>query len=207
MNGIRNFFSAALLVAVAASSQAESLWNTSTNNEMSMFADRKATQVGDILTVVVSESTTLNKNVNKATGTTTSIKYDISSLLFPSTTTGLGKHNGSLPNITMQPNDSFSGSGSINDSSSVSSSLTVIVVDVLPNGNLVIEGAKQVDMEGEVQYAIVRGIIRRDDVLADNTVDSARIASAQVQFMSKGELSKAQKKGWLNKFWDTVNVF
>ena len=146
----------------------------------------------------------MNKNVNKNTGSNTVMNYGITSLLYP----GIGKHNGAMPSVAIGPNtDSFTGSGSVSDSSSVNSSLTVLVVDTLPNGNLVIEGAKQVDMGGEIQYAIVRGIIRCDDVMANNTVDSTRIASAQVQFMSKGDLSKAQKKGWINKFWDTVNVF
>lgn len=192
-------------LSIAKPAIAESLWNAETNNELSMFADRTAAKVGDILTVVVSENTTMNKNVNKATGSNTVMDYGIANLIFSGS--GLGKHNGTFPGVSINPNDSFSGNGSISDSSSVSSSLTVLVVDTLPNGNLVIEGAKQVDMEGEIQYAIVRGVVRRDDVLANNTIDSTRIASAQVKFLSKGDLKEARKKGWLNKFWDKVNIF
>lgn len=194
------------LLLIGSQGFGESLWHSEKNNEVAMFSDRKATQLGDILTVVVSESTSMNKNVSKNSSSSAQLNYGISSLFFPGS--GLGKHNGSLPSATMNPTtDTFTGSGNVSDSSSVSASLTVLVVDTLPNGNLVIEGAKQIDMGGEIQYAIVRGIIRKDDVTAANTVDSTRVASAQVQFMSKGDLAKARKKGWISKFWDTVNIF
>jgi flagellar L-ring protein precursor FlgH len=83
----------------------------------------------------------------------------------------------------------------------------VTVVDVLPNGNLVIEGSRFVSYSGEKQYATLRGIVRLDDITNTNTVASSSIADARVEFLSEGTISASQRKGWLSRVIDTVNPF
>jgi len=83
----------------------------------------------------------------------------------------------------------------------------VTVVDVLPNGNLVIEGAKIIRAGKDSQYAYMRGIVRPVDVTRENTVLSTQIADAQVEFIPEGELTEAQKKGWLLRAWEKIKPF
>jgi flagellar L-ring protein precursor FlgH len=82
--------------------------------------------------------------------------------------------------------------------------VAVTVVDVLPNGNLVVEGAKIIRAGQESQYAYMRGIVRPIDIASDNTILSTKIADAQVEFIPEGELTEAQKKGWLVRMWDKI---
>jgi len=80
-------------------------------------------------------------------------------------------------------------------------------MDVLPNGNLVIEGLREISFSQERQFASLHGIVRPYDIQPDNTVDSTNIAGAQVQIVSEGTLTDAQKKGWLLKLNDKTNPF
>ena len=81
------------------------------------------------------------------------------------------------------------------------------VVDVLPNGNMVVEGQLRTAFSGEKQDAVVRGTVRPDDVMANNTLYSYNIADATIQFISKGTITDAQRKGWLTKVWDKLTPF
>jgi flagellar L-ring protein precursor FlgH len=80
----------------------------------------------------------------------------------------------------------------------------VTVTDVLPNGNLVIEGVRVVSFSGETQYVVLRGIVRRDDIARDNSVVSTNIADARVEFHSEGSLTDAQKRGWLARIYERL---
>jgi flagellar L-ring protein precursor FlgH len=119
----------------------------------------------------------------------------------------LGKHNGSLPATSFSGKNAFSGSGDIKNSQSLSGQAAVLVSDVLPNGNLVIEGARVITFSGETQYVVLHGIVRVDDVTSANTVVSTNIADVRVEFISEGELTDAQKRGWLTKLVDTLKPY
>ena len=75
---------------------------------------------------------------------------------------------------------------------------------VLPNGNLVIQGVRVVTFSGETQYVVLHGIVRRDDIAPDNSVQSTNIADARVEFYAEGALTDAQKRGWLAKIFEKV---
>ena len=92
----------------------------------------------------------------------------------------------------------------MSNSITVTNRTSVTVVDVLPNGNMVIEGAKIIKAGKETQYAYLRGVVRPVDVKADNTILSTQVADAQVEFVPEGDLSDAQKKGWLLRAWEKV---
>jgi flagellar L-ring protein precursor FlgH len=95
----------------------------------------------------------------------------------------------------------------VNNTQSLTARAAVLVTDVLPNGNLVIEGARQVTFSGETQYVVLRGIVRPDDVVTGNTVLSSNIADARVEFLSEGNLTDAQKRGWLSKLYEKLRPF
>lgn len=83
----------------------------------------------------------------------------------------------------------------------------MLVADVLPNGNLVIEGVRRVSFSGETQHVVLRGVIRPADVSTSNTILSTNIADARLEFLSEGELSSAQKRGWLSKLYEALRPF
>ena len=83
----------------------------------------------------------------------------------------------------------------------------MLVIDRLPNGNLIIEGARELSVSGETQYVIIRGIVRRDDIDKDNTIISSKIASAHVEFLEKGAIASAQKQGWIAQLLNVANIW
>jgi flagellar L-ring protein precursor FlgH len=209
--------------------QADSLWLRASNNEQGMFADKRARNVGDILTVVVQENSTttqaqeiktydktqsafgpvLNNVVNQFISQIPTLITAATGVKTPSAS-GSTDSNATVtgvPIIDLGTESKFNGGGTQTGRFTVSNRTAVTVVDVLPNGNLVVEGRKIVRAGKETQYAYLRGIIRAADVLRDNTTFSTNIADAQVEYIPEGELTEAQKKGWLLNAWDKVKPF
>jgi flagellar L-ring protein precursor FlgH len=136
-----------------------------------------------------------------------SLNAAITSALYNPATSGLLTKKGALPAINYSSDSEFNGGGSINNAETITAQVAVHVVDVLPNGNMVVEGQLRTSFSGEKQDAVVRGIIRPDDVMANNTLYSYNIADATIQFSSRGTITDAQRKGWFTKVWDKVSPF
>jgi flagellar L-ring protein FlgH len=83
----------------------------------------------------------------------------------------------------------------------------VRVIDVLPNRNLVIEGTRETSFGGETQTAVLRGVVRTEDVAANNTIFSYNVADATISYVSKGVVSDSQRKGWFTRIWDKITPF
>jgi flagellar L-ring protein precursor FlgH len=112
-----------------------------------------------------------------------------------------------LPAIAFNSDHKHDGSGSINNSESIVAYVAARVIDVLPNRNMVIEGSRETAFGGERQTVVLRGIVRLDDVSANNTVYSYNIADASIHIISKGTITDATNKGWFNRIWDKLNPF
>ena len=194
---------AALLSALPAVSAADSLWPANRANERGMIADRKASSTGDILTIVVSESVAAQNSQSTKSNRDSSISDAVTSFLYPST----GLHKGALPNISFGGKATYDGGGDISNNQSLVSRAAVLVTDVLPNGNLVIEGARVVTFSGETQYVVLHGLVRPTDITPANTILSSNIADARVEFYSEGQLTDAQKRGWLSKLYQKLRPF
>lgn len=193
---------ATLLLALGgAGASAQSLWPTSASR--GMFADRRAAARGDILTIIVAESAVAQSSQSKKSSRESSLEDAISRFIYPST----GLHKGELPGMSAAGKSGYSGGGETSNSQSLSARAAVTVTDVLPNGNLVIEGVRVVTFSGETQYVVLRGIVRSDDIGRDNSVVSTNIADARVEFHAEGALTDAQKRGWLSKAYETLRPF
>ncbi|MES2695887.1 MAG: flagellar basal body L-ring protein FlgH [Verrucomicrobiota bacterium] len=188
------------LFVFSSRARAESLWPTSTQGTRSMFADRKASAKGDILTIIVAESAVAQSSQSKTSKRDSTVEDAITRFIYP----GLGTHKGALPGIGATGKSSYSGGGDVANSQSISSRAAVLVTDVLPNGNLVIEGVRVVTFSGETQYVVLRGLVRPDDIARDNAVVSTNIADARVEFHAEGTLTEAQKRGWLAKVYEKL---
>ena len=185
---------------------ADSLWKEDMA-PASMFADKKAHRVGDIVTVVIQENNGTSRNNNTTTSRTSGINSSVSSFLYPPSASGLLTKGGKLPAISMTGANTFDGGGTIANQETIAAQIAVKVIDVLPNGNLVLEGRRQTAFSGEKMEAVLRGTVRFDDVTSTNTVFSFNIADASIQYISKGALTDAQKRGWFTTVWDKISPF
>lgn len=183
----------------------DSLWQDDT--APSMFADKRAHKVGDILTIIVQESQVASKEATTKTSRKSSVDAAINTFLYSPQASGLLTKQGKLPAMAFANKNDFEGGGQVNNSEKITTRVAVRVVDTLPNGNLVIEGRRETAFSGERQEAILRGTVRSTDVMANNTVFSYNIADATIQFVSKGPITGAQKKGWFTRLWDKLSPF
>ncbi|HEY3756996.1 MAG TPA: flagellar basal body L-ring protein FlgH [Opitutaceae bacterium] len=183
--------------------RADSLWATAGGDPLSMFADRKAHRVGDIVTVVINEAAAASSTQNKQSTRSSTLNDSVTQFIFPSALT----HAGSTPSLQLSGASNYAGGGQVTNSNSVTSRAAVLVTDVLPNGNMVIEGVRLLTFSGESQYIVLHGIVRSDDIGSDNTIDSTNIAEARVEVISQGALTQAQKQGWLSKVYESLRPF
>jgi flagellar L-ring protein precursor FlgH len=180
---------------------AQSLWHDDVSKPM--FADKRANSVGDILTIVVQESSSANKNNETKTEKQSSWTAAITSFLFP----GWGAVKGSMPAINYNSDLKHDGNGAINNSETIIAQVAVKVIDVLPNKCLVVEGKRDTSFGGEHQTIVLHGIVRADDVSAANTVLSYNVADATISITGTGSVSDITKKGWFTRIVDKLNPF
>lgn len=203
------FSGSALLVALffllPATAHCQSLWVDGTST--SIFGDKRSLTVGSIITIAVSENSTENKNNATATERKSSLSAAITSFLFPPGATPIGTVGGQLPAMAYNSDAVHNGSGTISDSETIVAQIAVQIIDVLPNGNLVVQGKRETSFSHEQQQIILRGIIRPDDILPNNTVFSYNVADATIQIIGKGTVSDGTNKGWFVRFWDKLNPF
>jgi len=173
-----------------------SLYQTS---NMLLFEDPRPHKIGDLLTVVLQEST----NASKTASTSTS-KSDDNTLNSP-TLFGNPVTNGGteILNTDYAQDRSFSGEGDSSQSNSLTGNITVTVVDVLSNNNLVVQGEKWLTLNQGDEYVRIQGVVRPQDVRSDNTVLSTRIADAQIAYSGEGFVQESNEQGWLAQFFNS----
>ncbi len=192
-------------LALAGGAAADSLWQL--DSPGSLVADRKAVAIGDILTVLVQESSTASKDNSTKTGKKTGVDASLETILFSPTASGLFTHNGQLPAMKFSGSQDFDGGGTIENTEQIVAKIPVRVVDVLPNRHLVVEGTRHTSFGGEKQDIILRGVVRPEDIAANNTVFSYHVADATIQIVNKGTVTDSQRKGWLTRLWEVVTPF
>jgi flagellar L-ring protein precursor FlgH len=168
--------------------------------QMELFADLKARRVGDVLTITLNESTAAAKTaVTKTTKTTSAI------------TTGPTLFGRSIMptkgvpifNTTLSGADAFDGEGASSQSNSLAGALTVTVIDVQANGNLVVQGDKTLKLNQGDEFVHISGVIRTADIQSNNTVTSDKLADAKISYSGKGVIDSANRMGWLARFFNS----
>ncbi len=169
---------------------AQSLW---TDNRRGVFADRRASQVGDILSIVISEtsttSQTLSNSNSKSGNQNLSAGTGIFSFLAAASASG---------------SDSFKANGSANNTNTATGNVTVTVVEVKDNGNLVVEGTQSIWNNKNEHKITVTGVVRPDDIAYDNTISSNKVADATLKFDGKGPLNAKQRQGILTQIFNIL---
>ncbi len=166
--------------------------------QMQLFNDQLAHQVGDVITVVLQEST-VSKKSSKS-----SIKKESSNdmpapTLFGDSLELMGKE---LSASIDQKRD-FDGEAKADQSNSLSGNITVTVADVLPNGNLLVRGEKWMELNNGDEFIRISGLVRPQDIEPDNTVISTRLANARITYSGKGQFADANHMGWFSRFFNS----
>ncbi|WP_248679419.1 flagellar basal body L-ring protein FlgH [Sinimarinibacterium sp. CAU 1509] len=173
------------------------------DNNIVLFEDRKARQVGDILTILLVEKTDASKSANTSTSKGTSIGINPPTIAGRPVTVG----GTEVLNFDVGTEQSFEGSGDSNQSNALSGSLSAMVTRVMPNGNLVISGQKQIALNQGSETVSVEGIVRPADIQPGNTVTSDRIANAKIKYGGKGVVDGANSMGLVARFFNAFFPF
>jgi flagellar L-ring protein precursor FlgH len=178
-----------------------SLWQAASTG---LADDLKARRRGDIITVVISEQASASKQASTGTTRGSSMSAGIPKLLGLETT-GIKNWMDLSQMVSASFDSKYDGSGSTSRQETLQATISAKVLDVLSNGNMTIEGRRNVKVNNEDQIIVLTGTVRSRDVSADNTVSSALIADARIAYSGKGVLSDRQNPGWLmnvfDKFW------
>jgi flagellar L-ring protein FlgH len=168
--------------------------------QIELFADLKARRVGDVLTIRLTEVTNASKSAVTKTSKTTSVNNTGPTILGKTITAG------GVPifTTTLAGADSFDGEGSSTQGNSLAGSLTVTVMEVQTNGNLVVQGDKTLKLNQGDEFVHVSGVVRFADIQADNTVTSDRVSDAHISYSGKGVINSANRMGWLARFFNSA---
>ncbi|MGR5448617.1 flagellar basal body L-ring protein FlgH [Vibrio sp. PNB22_3_1] len=159
-------------------------------SSITLYKDRRAYRVGDILTVVLDEKTESQKSSSSAFGKTTGVNVGVPTL------GGLGLDDF---NASLNSDRSFDGSAAANQGNRLSGSITVTIHEVFPNGVLRVVGEKWMKLNQGDEYIRLSGNIRAEDIGSDNRVSSERLADARISYAGQGVLSDSNEPGWLTR--------
>ena len=187
-----------------ASYAANSLWR---NGSRAFFKDQRAHQVGDILTVTV--NFTDKANIANETQRSRTNKEDPGVTDFLGSKLLSGNAAKVLPGklLTADSTASSDGKGSVQRQENLQTSVAAVVTQVLPNGNLVVEGKQEIRVNFEVRELVVAGIVRPEDIQSDNTIDSSKIAQARIAYGGRGQITDVQQPRYGQQVLDVLLPF
>lgn len=169
------------------------------NTGLTLFSDRKAQRVGDIITVILSERTSSSKSSNIEITKDNEINSSLSNGLL-----GLGPtYKGNPMDTDIESEREFAGEADADQSNQLQGNISVTVVDVFPNGTLAVRGEKWITLNRGDEYIRISGLVRPDDVSPENTVLSTRIANARITYSGEGDIANSQRMGWLSNFFNS----
>lgn len=166
---------------------------------LQLYSDRRARDVGDLLTITLLENTTAQTSANTATNKESNLSLGTPSILGAPVTLG-GKD---ILSATAKGARDFTGKGNSAQSNRLQGNVTVTVVQRLPNGNLVVQGQKNLRLNQGDELVQVQGIVRPGDISADNTVPSSRVAEARIVYGGRGPVAQSNAMGWLSRFFNS----
>jgi len=183
---------------------ANSLWR---NGSRAFFRDQRAARVGDLLTVTV--NITDKANIANETQRSRTAKEDagISDFAGKQLLTGSAAKVLGSRMLTADSNSSNDGKGSVNRQEALQTNVAAVVTQVLPNGNLVVEGKQEIRVNFEIRELIVAGIVRPEDIQSDNTIDSSKIAQARIAYGGRGQITDVQQPRYGQQVMDVLLPF
>lgn len=195
-----------MVIAVFASTtQAGSIWAKRDKVQKNLYADDTARKIGDVLTVVISETTKIDNKVKRSLEKTTERSVDWDGKI------GIDHILPSIPGVNIDTGNGtlqkLDGQADYKDERKFEDKITVVVEDIQPNGNLVVIGTLQRDIAGDKQTIQLGGVVRPSDITFDNTVQSSQIADFYIVMKNKGVSETYNKVGWLGQIFDWLWPF
>lgn len=163
-----------------------------------LFEDRRARLVGDVLTIAINEKTNAGKQTGSSGSKTGSVAASIPTVL------GLPLKMLQGTSVSAQSANKYENKGAENSSNIFTGTITVTVAEVLPNGNLVVSGEKQVALDTGVEYIRFSGVVSPDTIAAGNVVSSTQVADARVEYRSNSRIDAAQVMTSMTRFFLSV---
>ena len=178
----------AAFILTGGAGESKSLW---VDNGSSWYSDKKARNVGDILTIVINETTTQTAAKSRTNSKSGSVSVGTGTGIFDF-----------IKAFSANGSDNWQADGTATDTNRFSGQISVTVVEVLPNDNMIIEGTQSIWQNRDEHKITLRGVIRRDDVTMYNTVPSSKVADATLKFDGKGPLNAKQRQGILTQIFN-----
>ncbi len=190
----------ALQAMPVAPSRAGSIWARRDTNMGYLYADDVARNIGDVLTIKITEDSKIDNKAKR------DLKKDVSKSITFDGKVGNFADLGEFGTSASSSNQ-LSGKADYKDERKFVDSVTVVVVDILPNGNLVVMGTRDRNIAGDVQIVEVSGIVRPSDIAFDNTVESKRVANFKLVTRHGGVAAPYSRPGWLGRIFDILWPF
>jgi flagellar L-ring protein precursor FlgH len=176
-----------------------------------MYTDKKARQVGDIVVVRIVEdpqaSLNANTNVSRSSGINAKLKFLGYMDALAEKNPRLAQNPGVDDLISSELGSEFNGSGTSDRDGYIKAYVSAVVIKVFPNGNLLINGKREIKVNNEAQYIALSGIVRPEDITSTNEVSSTYVADARIYYSGVGAVADKQKPGWMGKVVDHVWPF
>ncbi|TJZ73825.1 flagellar basal body L-ring protein FlgH [Chitiniphilus eburneus] len=174
-------------------------------NSRMLFEERVARHIGDLLTIAVQENLSATNKSDSSATRTGNLDYSVTGNL-PMVPGSIEKFISS-PGVTADGSNTFAGKGATTNSNTFTGTIAVTVVEVMPNGNLVVGGDRQIAVNGQVNTLRFTGVVNPMDIQAGNTISSTKVADARIEQVGKGYVADAQTMGWLQRFFLNVLPF
>lgn len=187
-------------VVFVSAANADSIWEKRNNNKKNPFTDDVARRIGDVLTIKISEGSTIDskteRDLTKDVSKSTTFNGEIGKFA------DVGEYG-----ITASTSSDFSGDAEYKAERSYIDSVTVVVIDILPNKNLVVNGTRSRMIEGDSQKIDISGIVRPSDIGFNNVVESDKVADFQIVVKDGGISAPYTKPGWLSQIIEAIWPF
>ena len=196
--------------------------NSLFKNTEGLFSDRKASKVNDLVTITIDESTASSGKADTKTSRASTADYDVTNFFgmnrdFNLHNNGIfedfykmgtnATHPVFIPEVVGDGTSDYTGKGDTKREGTLTGTITAKVVEVMPNGNLVLESRKEITMNREKEILILTGMVRPDDISTDNNIPSSKIADTRLFYLGDGVIQDKQGQGWLVQALDTVWPF
>jgi len=189
-----------ILAGFSASLSADSIWDKRNRDSRQLYSDDTARAIGDIITIIVSEESSTEseteRTLEKDTERSSTFNGDIGDF------TDLGEFG-----MSSSSSSSLEGETELEDERLFEDKITVVVVDVMPNGNLVVSGTRTRDISGDTQSIKVTGIVRPSDIGYDNTIESSKVADFKIVNENFGYSEPYNRPGWLTEILNILWPF
>ncbi len=167
-----------------------------------LFTADRAAELGDLVTIIISESVSASNRATTETDKKLNTDGQLSVSGFLQWVAGLPDTIAPVEDITFTPSESFEGEGRVSTSGTFTTRLTATVVDILPNGNMIVEGVREITIAEDTAELTIRGVIDPSDITGDNTITSNLMAEMEILYEGEGIIADRQHDGILSRIFN-----